>query len=134
MGDPETEVVMPRLKSDFVQLLRAAAEGRLAGEELQTDSRTAATVMLVSGGYPGAYEKGKRLSGLDNLKDVISFHAGTKAGPDGVVTDGGRVLALTGMGDSMAEAVDKAKAAAEAVEFDQKYFRRDIGADLSVYV
>jgi phosphoribosylamine--glycine ligase len=134
MGDPETEVVLPRLKSDFVLLLKAAAEGKLAGTQLETDSRTAATVMLVSGGYPGPYEKGIPMTGLDDLKEVISFHAGTKTGPGGVFTDGGRVLALTGMGDTISQAVEKAMAAAGQVQFDKKYFRRDIGSDLEVYV
>ncbi len=134
MGDPETEVVMPRLQSDFVLLLKAAAEGKLAGTQLETDPRTAATVMLVSGGYPGPYEKGIPVTGLDDLKDVISFHAGTKTGPGGVFTDGGRVLALTGMGDTISQAVEKAMAAADKVQFGKKYFRRDIGSDLEVYV
>jgi phosphoribosylamine--glycine ligase len=134
MGDPETEVVLPRLQSDLVTLLVAAARKELAGTQLTVDPRTAATVVLVSGGYPGSYSKGKAISGLEPAGEVICFHAGTKLTANGVVTDGGRVLALTGMGDSIAEAITKARTAAERVNFEEKYFRRDIGSDLLAYI
>jgi phosphoribosylamine--glycine ligase len=134
MGDPETEVVLPRLRSDLVTLLEAAARKELAGMQPEVDPHTAVTVMLVSGGYPGSYQKGKPMTGLEEAKNVISFHAGTKLAENGVVTDGGRVLALTGMGTSLEEAAAKARAAAEKVSFEGKYFRRDIGMDLLAYL
>ena len=134
MGDPETEVVLPRLRSDLVTLLEAAARGELAGVQPEVDPQTAVTVMLVSGGYPGPYEKGKVMTGLGTTENVISFHAGTKLAAGNVVTDGGRVLALTGMGATLREAAAKARAAAEKVDFEGKYFRRDIGTDLLAYL
>ncbi len=134
MGDPETEVVLPRLRSDLVTLLEAAARKELAGVQPEVDPHTAVTVMLVSGGYPGPYEKGKVMTGLEATESVISFHAGTKLAAGNVVTDGGRVLALTGMGATLEEAAAKARAAAEKVDFEGKYFRRDIGTDLLAYL
>jgi len=134
MGDPETEVVLPRLRSDLVTLLEAAARKELAGVQPEVDPHTAVTVMLVSGGYPGPYEKGKAMTGLAATENVISFHAGTKLVAGNVVTDGGRVLALTGMGATLQEAAAKARAAAEKVDFEGKYFRRDIGTDLLAYL
>jgi phosphoribosylamine--glycine ligase len=131
MGDPETEVVMPRIQSDFVDLCAAAAKGQLAGHSLQTDPRTCVTVMLVSGGYPGSYEKGKVMSGLDELKAVLPFHAGTKSGADGtILTNGGRVIALSAYGSDIETARTTALAAAEQVNFEGKFFRKDIGQDL----
>ncbi len=134
MGDPETEVVLPRLRSDLVTLLEAAARKELAGMQPEVDPHTAVTVMLVSGGYPGPYGKGKPIVGLEATENVISFHAGTKLAAGNVVTDGGRVLALTGMGATIEEAAAKARAAAEKVDFEGKYFRRDIGSDLLAYL
>jgi len=134
MGDPETEVVLPRLRSDLVTLLEAAARKELAGVQPEVDPHTAVTVMLVSGGYPGRYEKGKLMTGLAGAEGVISFHAGTKLAGNGVVTDGGRVLALTALGATIEEAAAKARAAAEKVDFEGKYFRRDIGTDLLAYL
>ncbi len=134
MGDPETEVVLPRLRSDLVTLLEAAARKELAGVQPEVDPHTAVTVMLVSGGYPGPYAKGKPMTSLEGTEGVISFHAGTKLADNGVVTDGGRVMALTALGATIEEAAGKARAAAEKVDFEGKYFRRDIGMDLLAYL
>lgn len=131
MGDPETEVVMPRIASDLVPLIDAAARGDLGDLPLATDPRTAVTVMLVSGGYPGSYEKGKVITGADATGDTIPFHAGTVRDARGrLVTSGGRVIALTSYGESIPEALERSFAAAAKVDFDGKYFRRDIGRDL----
>lgn len=131
MGDPETEVVMPRIASDLVPLIDAAARGDLGDLPLATDPRTAVTVMLVSGGYPGSYEKGKVITGADATGDTIPFHAGTARDAQGrLVTSGGRVIALTSYGESIPEALERSFAAAAKVDFDGKYFRRDIGRDL----
>lgn len=131
MGDPETESVMPRIKSDLLPLLRAAAEGSLGDLKLDEDPRTAVCIMAVSGGYPGSYAKGKAISGLDRVAtETIIFHAGTKTDGSGIVTNGGRVIAATSYGDDIATAAAKSFAAVEAIDFDGKYYRRDIGADL----
>lgn len=130
MGDPETEAVMLRIDSDLVALMKAAAEGNLGSLELKEDPRTAVTVMMVSGGYPGDYEKGKKITGLENVTDSILFHAGTKAVEDGVVTSGGRVIAASSYGKDMKEALAKSYASIALVDFEGKYFRRDIGNDL----
>lgn len=130
MGDPETEAVMLRIDSDLVALMKAAAEGNLGSVELKEDPRTAVTVMMVSGGYPGDYEKGKKIIGLENVTESILFHAGTKAVEDGVVTSGGRVIAASSYGKDMEEALAKSYASIALVDFEGKYFRRDIGNDL----
>ena len=131
MGDPETEAVMLRGDSDLVQLMEAAAKGSLGDLKLRHSPLTAATVMIVSGGYPGAYEKGKAISGLENVTGSIVFHAGTKLDADGrPVTSGGRVLAVSSLGDSIADATARSFASVAAIDFDGKYFRRDIGRDL----
>lgn len=131
MGDPETEAVMLRVDSDLVQLMEAAAKGSLGDLKLRHSPLTAATVMIVSGGYPGAYEKGKAISGLENVTGSIVFHAGTKLVADGrPVTSGGRVLAVSSLGDSIADATARSFASVAAIDFDGKYFRRDIGRDL----
>lgn len=132
MGDPETEVVMLRIKSDLLQLMQAAATGSLGSLPLYEDPRYATTVMVVSGGYPGSYPKGKAIGGLDKgAGSAILFHAGTKNDPVlGLVTSGGRVIACSAMGATLDEALANSYKAAEAVEFEGKYFRRDIGADL----
>lgn len=130
MGDPETEVVMPRLKSDLVKLFEAVAAGKLADCALEIDPRYAVTVMMVSGGYPGSYEKGKEITGLDEVTDSILFHAGTKKEGDRYVTSGGRVIAATSYGDTKDEALARSFASIAKVHFDGMYFRRDIGADL----
>lgn len=130
MGDPETEAVMLRIDSDLVALMKAAAEGNLGSVELKEDPRTTVTVMMVSGGYPGDYEKGKKITGLENVTESILFHAGTKAVEDGVVTSGGRVIAASSYGKDMEEALAKSYASIALVDFEGKYFRRDIGNDL----
>ena len=129
MGDPETEVVMPRIASDLVPALVAVAKGNLGDTELKEDPRTAVAVMAVAGGYPGSYEKGKVIRGLDAV-DGIVFHAGTKATEEGIVTAGGRVLATVALAGSIAEAAEAAYAELAAISFDGMYFRRDISKDL----
>ncbi|WP_346856048.1 phosphoribosylamine--glycine ligase [uncultured Draconibacterium sp.] len=130
MGDPETEAVMLRVKSDFVDLLVGAATGTLAETSVEFDERTAVTVMLVSGGYPGDYEKGKVISGTAKVSDSIVFHAGTKSAGGDVVTDGGRVIAVSSYGSSMKDALATSFKNAELIDFEGKYFRKDLGFDL----
>lgn len=131
MGDPETEAVMLRIDSDLVELIQAAARGNLGDLELRQDPRTAVTVMMVSGGYPGSYEKGKLISGLDKVTQSTVFHAGTKRDAEGnVVTSGGRVLSVSSYGDSIADALANSYASIALIDFDGRYFRRDIGRDL----
>lgn len=127
MGDPETEVVMPRLKSDLVALLQTLPSQTLHTQSCELHSEAAATVMLVSAGYPGAYPKGLPIQGATNSKDVYIYHAGTAMQHDALVTNGGRVMALTAMAPSLNEALLHAKQKAETIQFDGKYFRRDIG-------
>lgn len=130
MGDPETEVVIPRIQNDLVEVLQQVAKGQLAATQIRIDERAAATVMLVSGGYPEAYEKGKVITGLENVTDSTVFHAGTKQLDGQVVTNGGRVLALTSFGSNFEEAVATSMNSAARIDFDQKNYRRDIGFDL----
>nr|WP_297784409.1 phosphoribosylamine--glycine ligase [uncultured Allomuricauda sp.] len=130
MGDPETEVVMPRLKSDLVEVLLAMANGTLDQVDLQIDERAATTVMAVSGGYPEAYEKGKEITGTDNIEDSIVFHAGTKLSDGKVVTNGGRVLAVTSFGTDFKEALKTSYQNMEKLHFDGMYYRKDLGFDL----
>lgn len=131
MGDPETEAVMLRIDSDLVELMQAAARGNLGDLELRQDPRTAVTVMMVSGGYPGSYEKGKLISDLDKVTQSTVFHAGTKRDAEGnVVTSGGRVLSVSSYGDSIADALANSYASIALIDFDGHYFRRDIGRDL----
>jgi len=130
MGDPETESVLPRIESDFVDLLLGVAEENLASKTLTISNKTAATVMLVSGGYPGKYENGKVISGLENVKESIVFHAGTARNEGAVTTAGGRVLAVTSLRDNLLDALQQATADAGRIYFEGKNFRRDIGFDL----
>ncbi len=131
MGDPETESVMPRLGNDLVELLLAAADGRLSETSISIDPRYAVTVMMVSGGYPEKYEKGKVITGLDSVEGSVVFHAGTARDQQGrIVTSGGRVLAVTSYGNTKQEALDQSFANIAKIDFDKKYFRRDIGFDL----
>ena len=130
MGDPESEVVLPRIKTDFVEILKATAENRLKDMKIEFDERCVTTVMMVSGGYPGSYEKGKEIKGLEKVHGRIVFHAGTKANDGKVLSDGGRVLAISSFGKDMKEALAKSYKNAEKIEFEGKYYRRDIGFDL----
>ncbi|KOH45085.1 phosphoribosylamine--glycine ligase [Sunxiuqinia dokdonensis] len=130
MGDPETEAVMLRVKSDFVDLLEAAADGTMGQQSIEIDERTAVTVMLVSGGYPGSYDNGKVMTGFEQVQDSILFHAGTKPSGQQVVTAGGRVIAISSYGSSMHEALAQSYANAEKIDFDGKYYRKDLGFDL----
>ena len=130
MGDPETEVVIPRIKSDLLHLFKGIGDGTFSEKDLHIDEDTAATIMLVSGGYPEKYEKGKVISGLDDIDGSIVFHAGTKQEEDAVITNGGRVLAITSFGKNIEDALSKSFANAEKINFEGKYYRKDIGFDL----
>ena len=130
MGDPETETVMLRLKSDLVDLLEGVAHGDLDKRKVEIDDRAAVCVMLVSGGYPQAYKKGYPVSGLDQVDGSIVFHAGTKVVDNEVVTDGGRVMAVSSYGKDKEEALRKSFTEAQKISFKDMYFRRDIGQDL----
>lgn len=130
MGDPETEVVIPRLKSDLVELFQAVGNQTLDQLSLEIDERSATTIMVVSGGYPEEYGKGFEISGLENIEDSIAFHAGTKLENGKVVTNGGRVIAVTSFGESFQEAIKKSYQNIDKLHFDKMYFRKDIGFDL----
>ncbi len=130
MGDPETEVVIPRIKSDLVELFQAVANGNLNDVSLAIDQRSATTVMIVSGGYPEEYEKGKEIFGLDKMEDSLVYHAGTKIENGKFVTNGGRVLAITSFGNDFQEAIKKSYQNIDKLHFDKMYFRKDIGKDL----
>lgn len=130
MGDPETEVVLPRIKSDLVELLEATYTQTLDQVDIQIDGRSAATIMLVSGGYPEDYEKEKEIKGLENVKDSIVFHAGTKLWNGKVLTNGGRVLAVTSLDNDFKLALKKSYQAIENLSFDRMQYRKDIGFDL----
>ena len=131
MGDPETEAVMLRVDSDLLQLMNAAAHGDLGDLELKENPLTAVTVMMVSGGYPGSYPKGKEITGLDTVSESIAFHAGTRKEADGrVVTSGGRVISVSSLGSDIADALERSYRSIAGIDFEGKYSRRDIGRDL----
>jgi phosphoribosylamine---glycine ligase len=133
MGDPETQAVLPRIKNDLVDMLIASAQGTLNETTIEIDDAYAVTVALVSGGYPGNYEKGKKISSLSDNDNALVFHAGTRQQNDTVVTDGGRVLAVTGKGSTLEEARAAAYEIAATISWDGLYYRRDIGNDLINY-
>ncbi len=130
MGDPETEVVIPRIKSDLFDLFEGVANETLDTKEITIDERSACTVMMVSGGYPEAYEKGKEILGLENVQDSLVFHAGTKLEGDKIVTAGGRVLAVTSYADNFNNALKKSYENIDKISFDKHIYRKDIGFDL----
>lgn len=130
MGDPETQSVMARIQSDFLELLIAAAKGNLKGMNIQIDPQVAMTIVMASGGYPDHYEKGKPMQGLKDPHRALVFHAGTKVAGDQIVTDGGRVLGITAKANTLAEASKLAYTAAESINWEGVYFRKDIGVDL----
>ena len=130
MGDPETEVVIPRIKSDLLNLFKGISNGTFGEQDFYVDEDVATTVMLVSGGYPESYEKGKGISGLEEVESSIVFHAGTRKEEDKILTNGGRVMAITSFGRTIEEALSKSYDNAEKVKFDGKYYRNDIGFDL----
>ncbi|CAM1370844.1 Phosphoribosylamine--glycine ligase [Tenacibaculum sediminilitoris] len=130
MGDPETEVVLPRIQSDLLDLFEGVATQTLGEKSYEVTPQTATTVMLVSGGYPEAYEKGKEITGFDTVENSIVFHAGTTLKDGKVVTNGGRVMAITSFGDSMEEALEKSYKSIDKIIFDKMNYRRDIGFDL----
>jgi phosphoribosylamine--glycine ligase len=129
LGDPETEVIMPRLKNDLVELFKAVNEQKLDQLQIEQEPRTACTIVAVSGGYPGSYEKGLPITGLDQTltDDSLIFHAGTRGEKDGVFTNGGRVLCVTSFAETVYEAVDKSRDVLENIYYEGIYYRRDIG-------
>ena len=135
MGDPETEVVLPRIKTDLLELLVATADEKLDQIQIEIDKRTATTVMLVSQGYPENYEKGKVISGLNNINESLILHAGTiKDLEENIVTNGGRVIAVTSLDNTMTKALEKSFSNAEKIQYEGKYYRKDIGKDLLQYL
>lgn len=130
MGDPETQSVLARLEGDFLDLLRGVAEGNLADRTFSVSSKTAATVVMVSGGYPGDYDSGKEIANIPSVRESLVFHAGTRREGDHILTAGGRVLAITALENTLFDALQQATADAGRIYYDGKYFRRDIGFDL----
>jgi phosphoribosylamine---glycine ligase len=133
LGDPETEVILPRLKGDLLQLFIAAGEKKLNTATIEIDKQACVTVMLVSGGYPGEYKKGKQVHNLEKTSGSILFHAGTKLSGKDIVTNGGRVISISTLGSSFSQALKVSFENAEIIDFEGKYFRRDIGRDLQNY-
>jgi phosphoribosylamine--glycine ligase len=137
LGDPESEVILPLLKSDLLHLFDSLGSGLLSEYDLQIEDKTAATVMLTSGGYPGDYSKGKQIKGLENTPketEGLVFHAGTTTSRGKVVTAGGRVLACTGIGNGLEQALERSYKLAESISFSDKQYRKDIGQDVLVKV
>ena len=133
MGDPETEVVLPRIESDFLSLLIAASNGTLSEQTISIWDQYAVTTMLVAGGYPEEYRKGDVLTGFEKVEDAIVFHAGTTSKDGEIITSGGRVMALTGTSNTLERAIQKSQRAAQTIQFEGKNFRRDIGLDVLRY-
>ncbi len=131
MGDPETEVVLPRIESDLLELFEGVANQNLHEKSFSVNPQTATTVMLVAGGYPESYEKGKEITGLEKVNDSIVFHAGTTTKDDKIITNGGRVMAITSFGNSIEEALEKSYQSIENIHFDEMNYRKDIGFDLT---
>jgi len=134
LGDPETEVIIPRIASDLYDLLEGVAHRDLASREIKIVTDTAVTVMMVSGGYPDSYGKGFPVSGVENVTESIIFHAGTTMKDGRLVTSGGRVMAVTSMGSTMQEALDKSYSSVREISFNDMSYRRDIGSDLKNYI
>ena len=130
MGDPETQAVLPRIDADFVELLVATAAGQLTSSPVPQKNEVTTTVVMVAEGYPGAYDKGKKITGTEEMDGSIIFHAGTKNDGNDIVTNGGRVLAVTGQGQSLDEAIAAAYKGVSRIHWDGLYFRKDIGQDL----
>jgi phosphoribosylamine--glycine ligase len=133
MGDPESESVIPRIKSDLVEMFEAAGQNRLSEKSIEFDDNFVASVFLVSGGYPGKYEKGKVITGLDDVGNSVLFHAGTKRDEKSgnILTNGGRVIAVSAFGKTMEEALGKAYEDVRKIGFEGKYYRTDLGKDLT---
>jgi phosphoribosylamine--glycine ligase len=134
MGDPETESVMLRTDSDLLELMKLAAEGNLKGREIKINPQTAATVVLASGGYPEKYQKGLKITGIETVDGSVVFHAGTKLKDGSLVTDGGRVLTVSSLGNDISSALEKSLTEIKKISFQDAYYRRDIGKDLLKYV
>jgi phosphoribosylamine--glycine ligase len=134
MGDPETEVVLPRLKSDFLEIMEAVGNETLGEINVEFEDKAASTIIMVSGGYPEAYRKGHPISGLDKTEGSIIFHAGTKMDNGNVVTNGGRVIAVTSFGTDLNDALRKSYKNTEIINWKNKYFRKDLGFDLQQYL
>ena len=130
MGDPETEVVMPRLRSDLLDLLEGVATNTLSECDVQFEDRSACTVMMVAGGYPEAYEKGKVIQGINNVTESIVFHAGTASDGPVVISNGGRVLAVTSYGKNLESALERSYNSIEKIQFEHANYRKDIGFDV----
>jgi phosphoribosylamine--glycine ligase len=131
MGDPETEVVLPRIASDLFDLFEGVAHQNLDQKSFQVTPKTATTIMLVAGGYPEAYEKHKEITGLENVTESTVFHAGTTTKENKVVSNGGRVMAVTSFGDTIEEALKKSYKSIDLIHFDKMNYRKDIGFDLT---
>lgn len=130
MGDPETEVVLPRIQSDIIDLFEGIAKGNLETKQFEVNPQTAVTVMMVSGGYPGDYEKGKEITFIGSIQESIVFHAGTKNESGKIKTNGGRVIAVTSFGNTISEAREKSYKSIQSIQYEGQYFRKDIGLDL----
>ena len=130
LGDPETKVILPRIEADLFAHMDACVTGNLKSEMINVTDQSATTVMLVSGGYPEQYEKNKVMSGFEDIRDCIPFHAGTKEEAESILTNGGRVIALTALGDNYKDALALSYENTERISFENKYYRKDIGFDL----